>query len=259
MKTSNKILSISYSVFIFLMITGFVVAKNNMVITHRSVYEGSGELQIITLSEELISSKLLLGNDYNYILDPTRTDVTITGENNLVERITYKDKGAFSVGRDYEDPFSPTIPMEIVIGIQGKSELEVHVNSSATITSSDVIQSDLTLVMKSQSSAILTLDNQNVVLLSNHDAKPTLKGKVDKLRVMASSDAEVNLEDLEVKSLNLTLNDRAKLIANTCEVLDAILDEESSLSMKAPWGSGELTNVGRGEVFVAGEKWRTKK
>jgi len=221
MKTSNKLLLVFFLAMFFSAASLMVYAKSHMVVGKEGMEEYHyGEDAIVierTLLDNLTISNLEMGDNFKYIIDPTRTGVTVKGDSAFVSKLTVVHDNQFQiltggVGHNFNWPDN----LLVVVGVKNLDKLDLDINGNARVTANQPLEYDsIKMYMEGNSKFLADLTVNNLEVKSNGNSGLTLNGNTIDLKAYSNGNSKLNFENCEISSAKLDLNGNAKFYGDT--------------------------------------------
>lgn len=243
MKTSNKLISLLFIVMLIALTSTLISLKSSMVVNDIQLLDNSGK--VITKDIGKLGTDILNLMYYEYVLDPNSENVIIEGPENIVNNydVSASEK-EFVIrtkwkNKKMDDSFfvmdQPELAkLKIVIGVMGKSSLNISAESNASISCVDTIKLKSLILQtdrESPKSIDLSINSKlTSVNLSRGHKNISLEGQTDHLSLRMQYHTMIDAENLKCTSADLSLFPNSKTQINVSEMLTGTKAANSSLS-----------------------------
>jgi len=210
MKTSNKIIVAGLGLILIAALAGLIFLKNNMNVTRvDQALVGNLKSETKVLAPALEADTLYLDDDYNYLLEPNTTAVSLVTDENLIDYIKMTTGSNLRFYREGSNNIQPSHFTTLIIGVHGKEKLVIVSSDGAKISSSGTLSTDLEVVADDEVRLDLQASWNTMDFELANRAHLTLSGTANHLSINAEDKVQIKAEELVLAKVQLDLSDQA--------------------------------------------------
>ncbi len=258
MKSSNKILLSTFLLGLLMTLCAMIYAKNNMTITNRTTTIGDGIIETRELLAEYTSSSLHLGGHYIYTLDPSSTGVSLKADKNLIDVYRVSDNNGLSFYREGHQSINPSQKVEFVIGISGKTDLEINASDVSRVYSRKTINDNLTINAEDASRVEIEVNCAKLSADIKDASRISISGNCSSVVADVEDNSSLEVEGMVLDDLILDLEDTARYTGKSATNVMIRMKDKTIVNLEDKWESGTykvkdlgLINIGDDEVIKA--------
>lgn len=240
MKTSNKLLFSAGAGLIMGFIVFLFSVKANMIQKGNNSIPGNGIKEVRIVIDNLTLEEFYLSNDFSYILDPNSKEVSISGDQNIIDAIEIEEtETALHIYKKNGLHFTDHLPVEVFIGIADKNSIKIEIDDDAKLTSKDSLQlTSLTLQMNDDAVANLFIDADILDVNLYADSDLTLSGEADIVSTKIFSYRPFNGKNLKSKTVKLDMGHDSNFYLQNATLVTGNLKNSATLLF-----GGDMRNV----------------
>jgi len=214
MKTSNKLLLVLALAGFLSMVSIMLYAKSNTISKqdYLKELELSGDIIERVLLDDMTISMIEMGDNFNWIIDPNRTDVVISGDKTLVSEIDVVVGHKLQLrtgGINYSNINHDMVVVHV--GTKNLDELILKGEGNARISAKSAFKlDDLSVIINGNAKCNLEVDSPEMQLESNGNGRLTLKGSTESIDARISGNGKLYSEDLNVNKVSINASGNGK-------------------------------------------------
>ena len=204
MKTSNKLLLILAMAAFFSSLSLMLYAKGQMRTKSevREELKMTGNFKERVMLDDLTTENIEMGDNFSWIIDPTRTDVVVSGDEALVNLLTISDGKQFQIRTGGASQYNGEYDrITVVVGVKNLKKLRIDGNGNADVIATDPLRfDDLDLDMHGNSRAKMEITSPKIRVSCSGNARATLDGQTTTVDASISGNGRLFSEKLSAES-----------------------------------------------------------
>lgn len=255
MKTSNKLLLVFFLALFFSAASLMVYAKSHMVegpVDMDGYYYGDGVVIEKTMLDDLTVANIEMGDNFTYLVDPTRTDVTIKGDSTFISQLTVVQEDQFRIltgGVKGNQKWPNNV--YVVIGVKNLETLNLDINGNADVSASQALTYDFVqLDVRGNGRCTIDLTTNKIDIKSNGNSRLTLNGSSDDLIANSNGNSRLNFENFQLGSVNVDINGNAKFYGDTAQSLKGHANGNAKVTFNEVKGVQNISSNGNARFTI---------
>ena len=255
MKTSNKLLLVFFLASFFSALSLMLYAKAHVIVNPDGVkdfYYGDGVVVEKTMLDDLTVNNIEMGDNFSYSLDPTRTDVVITGDSAFVSKLKVVTDGQFriltgGVGRNFDWPDN----LHVMVGIKNIDNPKFELSGNARISATEALTYEsIEMNLAGNSRSVLDLTADFVDVHTNGNSRVVINGNAKNLKANQNGNSRLNFENCPLGSAELMLNGNAKFYGNNADKVTGHASGNAKIYFDEIAGIQNISTSGNGRFTI---------
>lgn len=255
MKTSNKLLLIVFLASIFSAISLMVYAKSQMVVwdgDHEDYYYGEGPVIEKLIMDEMTLTKMEMGDNFRYTIDPARSDVTIKGDSAFISNLTFITDNEFRIlTGGVPNNFNWPDNVLVVIGTQNLNTLDLDINGNAKInTNGPLSYEQAKFSFSGNGRATLDLSVKELEVGLSGNGRLTLNGAAENLRADLSGNSKMSFENCQMNDAMMRLSGNSRFYGDIITNLEGNASGNAKIEFNEVIGKQVISTSGNGRFTI---------
>lgn len=256
MKTSNKLLLVFFLALFFSAASLMVFAKSHMYVKTgdelEELYYGEGPIIEKTVLDDLGVNDIEMGDNFRFILDPTRSDVVIKGDSAFISKLKIVNDGQFRIltgglGRNNNWPEN----LSVTIGVKNTVNPRMELSGNARVFSNDSLSYEkVTFDMNGNSNVDLDLSADHIHVEINGNSRLELNGSLNSLRTNQSGNSSLLFENIMLREANINLSGNAKFYGDIADNVTGHASGNGKIYFNEIEGIINISTSGNGKFTV---------
>ena len=252
MKTSTKLL-LGFAIVSFLTIALLMIlAKSNLI--SRTEYKKEMKLSGVSIDrilvENLTTDHIEMGDNFEWIIDPSSTQVMVTGDKAVVSKLEISDSGQFRIktgpvgNRDYG-------LVTVNVGTKNLKKLKLSGNGNARISATSAFAlDDLNVIVNGNARCELNVDSPRMKISCNGNGKLTLLGAAESINADVNGNGKLYLEDLSVKAVTVYVSGNGRYYGGAVETISGTASGNGKIEIKDASERNNVSTSGNGRFTI---------
>lgn len=213
-----------------------------------------GERPIIekTVLDDLTLENLELGDNFNFVIDPTRTDVTIKGDSAFISKLKIVAQDEFriltgGVGYNYKWPAN----ILVTVGVKNLKTMNLDVSGNAKVSATEAMSYDMfDLHVQGNASCSMDLNVQQFNALLNGNSKLFVSGSTSNLNADVNGNSKLDFEKSMLNSVDIYVNGNGKFYGDIVEDIKGEANGNGKIKVNQVINKNNVNTSGNGRFTI---------
>jgi len=254
MKTSNKLLLVLALAAFLSTASVMLYAKSQMITVeeYRKELKLSGKLIDRELAADFTSEEIEMGDNFQWVIDPSSTKITVSGDEALVAKLKVSDSGRYHLrtsGVDYQLIENDLVT--VTVGIKNLNKITIYGNGNAKISALSPLSMDhVELKMNGNSKSNLNISTAQPIVSCNGNAKVTLEGQADSINARINGNGRLYAEDFLVKEVEVSAGGNGKFYGGEVQSISGTGSGNAKIEIKNADQNSNVSTSGNARFTI---------